>query len=71
MRTTLPKARPSQTDADCLIREARRRLWIRRGATIWQPGGSLRPLPGNSDWANGFAVTPDLVAYGARPAGSR
>jgi hypothetical protein len=33
---------------------------------LWRPGGLLRPLPGDPFWGNGFAVTPQLIAYGTR-----
>jgi hypothetical protein len=33
---------------------------------FWLPGQAMRALPGNPSWANGFAITPTLVAYGTR-----
>ncbi len=31
---------------------------------LWLGGSAMRVLPGNPIWANGFAVTPALIAYG-------
>ena len=31
---------------------------------LWLPGQAMRVLPGNPSWADGFAVTPRLIAYG-------
>lgn len=33
---------------------------------LWLPGQPMRALPGNPSWADGFAVTPTLIAYGTR-----
>jgi hypothetical protein len=33
---------------------------------LWRPGQLMRELPGNPNWANGFAATPTLIAYGTQ-----